>query len=199
MARGGLAVLGPPLGALLVVTVGSGWALAFDALTWLVAAVLLTAIKIPPRPAATERTSTWSELREGWSLFTGTTWLWAVVLGFGVLNAIHSGAWATLGPALAKDTIGKQGWGLVLSADSLGLIAMTLLLLRVNLKRPLLAGMLGCSLMGVPMVILGVAPHLGLLLVLTFIAGAGIELFNMGWNLAMQENIDERMLSRAYS
>ena len=31
------------------------------------------------------------------------------------------------------------------------------------------------------------------------LAGAGIELFNLGWNLAMQENIDERMLSRAYS
>ncbi|MFL6132196.1 MAG: MFS transporter [Nocardioidaceae bacterium] len=199
LSRVGLTVLGPALGALIVVTVGSGWALAFDALTWLLAAVFLMPVRIPPRPSVEEQPSTWRELREGWSLFIGTTWLWVVVLGFGVLNAIHTGAWSTLGPALAKDTIGKQGWGLVLSADSLGLIAMTLLLLRVNLKRPLLAGMLGCSLMGVPMVILGVAPHLGLLLVLTFLAGAGIELFSMGWNLAMQENIDERMLSRAYS
>ena len=30
-------------------------------------------------------------------------------------------------------------------------------------------------------------------------AGAGIEVFSMGWNLAMQENIDDDMLSRAYS
>jgi MFS family permease len=199
MTRGGLTVLGPTIGALLVVTVGSGWALAFDALTWLVAAALLTAIKIPPRPAATERTSTWTELREGWSFFAGTTWLWAVVLGFAVLNAIHSGAWFTLGPALAKDTIGPQGWGLVLSAESLGLLAMTVVLLRVNVQRPLFVGMLACSLMGVPMIVLGVAPHLVLLLVTTFVAGAGVELFSMGWNLAMQENIEDRMLSRAYS
>jgi MFS family permease len=27
----------------------------------------------------------------------------------------------------------------------------------------------------------------------------GIEVFGMGWNLAMQENIDDSMLSRAYS
>jgi len=80
-----------------------------------------------------------------------------------------------------------------------GLIAMTLVLLRLNIKRPLLAGMLGCSLMSVPLIALGVAPHLLLLLVLTFVAGAGIELFSMGWNLAMQENIEDRMLSRAYS
>ena len=32
-----------------------------------------------------------------------------------------------------------------------------------------------------------------------FVAGAGIELFSLGWNLAMQENIEERMLSRVYS
>jgi MFS family permease len=49
------------------------------------------------------------------------------------------------------------------------------------------------------MIVLGVAPQLVLLVVITFVAGAGIELFSMGWNLAMQENIEERMLSRAYS
>jgi len=37
------------------------------------------------------------------------------------------------------------------------------------------------------------------LVAVTFVAGAGIEVFSMGWNLAMQENIDDQMLSRAYS
>jgi MFS family permease len=199
LSRGGLTVVGPSLGALIVVTVGSGWALAFDAFTWLLATAFLMPVRIPPRPPVEDSTNTWRELREGWSLFIGTTWLWVVVLAFGVLNAIHTGAWYTLGPALAEDTIGKQGWGFVLSAESVGLIAMTLILLRLNIKRPLLTGMLGCSLMSVPLVALGVAPHLVLLVVLTFVAGAGIELFSMGWNLAMQENIEDRMLSRAYS
>ncbi len=122
-----------------------------------------------------------------------------MVLAFGVLNAIHSGAWFTLGPAAAKSTIGEQGWGLVLSAESVGLLVMTVVLLRVDVRRPLLVGMLGCSLMGVPMVVLGVEPNLAVLLVATFVAGAGIELFSIGWNVAMQENIDDAMLSRAYS
>ena len=76
---------------------------------------------------------------------------------------------------------------------------MTVILLRVNLRRPLLSGMLGCALMGIPMVILGVEPHLLALVVAAFVAGAGIEVFSIGWNLAMQENIDDEMLSRAYS
>jgi len=200
LVRNGLTVIGPAVGALLVVTVGSGWALAVDAVSWLVAAALLTPVRIPPREqASAQQSSMLSELREGWSLFVGTTWLWVVVLAFGVLNAIHAGAWFTLGPAVAKDTIGKQGWGLVLSAESLGLLVMTVILLRVNMRRPLLVGMLGCSLLSVPFLVLGTAPHLLVLVVVTFVAGAGMEVFGIGWNVAMQENIEDRMLSRAYS
>jgi MFS family permease len=199
LSRGGLTIVGPTIGALLVVTVGSGWALAADALTWLLAAGFLLPVRIPPRPTTGPAAGTLRELREGWSFFVSTRWLWVVVLAFGVLNAIHAGAWFTLGPAIAKATIGEQGWGLVLSAESIGLVSMTLVLLRLDVRRPLLVGMIGCSLMAVPLVVLGVAPHLVLLLVASFVAGAGIELFSIGWNLAMQENIDDSMLSRAYS
>ncbi len=199
MYRGALRVLGPTVAALLVVTVGPGWALAVDAVTWLVASLILVGVKLPARVRDAESTSTLTELREGWSLFVGTTWLWVVVLAFGVLNAIHMGALMTLGPALAKDTIGEQGWGYVLSAESVGLLLMTVIMLRRRLERPLLVGMLGMAFLGVPMVVFGTAPSLLPLLIAMFLAGAGIELFSLGWNLAMQENIEERMLSRAYS
>jgi MFS family permease len=36
-------------------------------------------------------------------------------------------------------------------------------------------------------------------MVAMFVAGAGTEIFGIGWNVAMQENIDDSMLSRAYS
>jgi MFS family permease len=49
------------------------------------------------------------------------------------------------------------------------------------------------------MVVLGAQPDLLVLVLAALIAGAGIELFGIGWNLAMQENIDDAMLSRAYS
>jgi MFS family permease len=199
LVRNGLTVLGPTVGALLVVTVGSGWALAFDALTWLVAAALLMPMRIPPRPPKAATNNTFHELREGWTYFRTTTWLWVIVLAFGVLNAIHAGAWFTLGPAAAKSTIGAQGWGLVLSAESIGLLVMTVILLRFPMRRPLFTGMLGCSLFSIPLVMLGLEPHLIALVVASFVAGAGMEMFGIGWNIAMQENIDEEMLSRAYS
>jgi MFS family permease len=200
LTRNGLAVLGPTVGALLVVTVGSGWALAIDAATWLVAALMLTPVRVPPRER-TESTSTITELREGWTFFWSTTWLWVIVVAFGVLNMIHTGTMQALGPAVAEDTagVGRQGWGLVLSAEAVGLLAMAVVLLRVRLERPLLWGMACISLAAVPMVMLGADPVLLVLVVAAFAGGAGIEVFSMGWNLAMQENIDDEMLSRAYS
>lgn len=200
MSRGGLAIIGPTLAALLVVSFGPGWALAIDALMWLVAALLISKVQIPPREKASKPSESMiTELREGWSVFIGHTWLWVVVLAFGFLNAIHTGAWFTLGPALAKDTIGEGGWGLVLSAESIGMLLMTVLLLKVRLRRPLFAGMLGCACFGLPLFMLGVDPHVVPLICVTFISGMGMEVFSLGWNLAMQENIDEDVLSRAYS
>ena len=87
----------------------------------------------------------------------------------------------------------------MLSAEAVGLLAMTLVLTRVRLRRPLLVGMLGMSVFGVPMIIMGLDPHLPMLVLGAFAAGMGMELFGLGWNLAMQEHIEERMLSRAYS
>ena len=157
-------------------------------------------MRIPPRPARTEESpSAIAELREGWTYFWQTTWLWVVVVAFCFLNAIHSGAIFILGPTVALETFGEQGWGLVLSAESAGLILMTIVMLRVPLQRPLLLGMLGISALGLPILMLGVRPELLVMIVAMFVAGAGTEVFSIGWNLAMQENIDEQMLSRAYS
>jgi MFS family permease len=200
LLRGSLNIIGPTVGALLVVTVGAGWALMADAITWFVAAVLLLPVDIPPRPPRTEaKPSAVAELREGWTFFWQTTWLWVVVVAFCFLNAIHAGSLFTLGPAVAKDTFGAEGWGLALSAESAGLLLMTIVMLRVRLERPLLLGMLGITTLGIPVLTLGLQPEVTVMVVAMFVAGAGTEVFSIGWNLAMQEHIDDDMLSRAYS
>ena len=197
-SRAGLAVIGPTIAALLVASAGAGWALAFDSLSWLAAALLLTRVRLPAREQRDEP-SMLRELREGWSVFTGNTWLWVVVAGFGVMNGIHAGAWFTLGPAIARESFGVRGWGYVLSAESVGLMLMTLIMLRVRIGRPLLTGMIGVGTFAVPLLMLGLDPHVVPLVVAAFLGGAGMEVFGIGWSVTMQEHIDERVLSRAYS
>ena len=198
MVRGALFAVGPTTAALLVVAVGPGWALAVDAATWLVALALLVPVRVPRRSDA-PTSGIAGDLREGWTYFRSTTWLWVVVLAFAALNMIMGGVWHTLGPVVAKDTIGIPGWGYVQSAQAVGLVLTSVVLLRVRIRHPLRAGMLGCMVFAGPLLMLGLEPVLLPLVVAMFLAGAGIEVFSLGWNLAMQENVPEEMLSRAYS
>ncbi|MBZ5737442.1 MFS transporter [Nocardioides mangrovi] len=200
MSRGALTIIGPSVAAVLVAGVGPGWALAADAATWLGAAVLLAPVRLPPRERHGSTPSMARELREGWDYVRSTTWLWVVVLAFGFMNVIHAGGLLTLGPALANDTdIGAHGWGLILSAEAFGVVAMTLVMMRVPVRRPLRSGMLGVAFLGLPLIVLGAHPQTGAVMVVAVLAGMGTEVFNLGWNLAMQEHVPDEMLSRAYS
>ncbi len=200
MVRGTLAVIGPSTAAVLVVTVGPGWAIAIDATTSILAALLLIPVDLPAPARSDEPGAVLRDLRAGWGYFRRTEWLWVVVLAFLFLNMIHAGALSTLGPALAKEgEIGEGGWGLILSATAVGLLASTAVMLRVRMRRPMLYGMLGISVEGLALVAIGLELTLPLLLVMAVLTGVGVEIFSLGWNLAMQEHVPEDMLSRAYS
>jgi MFS family permease len=198
LSRNGLYVVGPTVATALVVTVGSGWALAVDALTWLVAAGCMGLLRVPA-VGRQQPTSVLHDLRVGWGEFTSRTWVWLVVVSVGVMNVIIAGVWVTLGPVIAKDSFGIGPWGWVLSAQSFGLLVMTVLLTRVSLRRPLLAGMVGLLLTALPMLVLGIDPEVVPLVLLSFAAGAGMEVFGIGWSTALQEQVPEEVLSRVFS
>jgi MFS family permease len=123
-----------------------------------------------------------------------------VVASFGLLNAIASGAFNTLGPVLATQTdIGESGWGLIRSAQAVGFLLCSVVLIRIHLRRPLLAGMVAVAFGGAPMIVLGLEPLLVTGMLAAFAAGFGTQVFGLGWDLAMQEHVPDEMLSRAYS
>jgi MFS family permease len=198
LTRAALMVIGPSVAAVLVVGVGAGWALLIDAITWLLAAVLLLPISLP-RAVATD-TSMLAELREGWQFFRATTWLWLVVAVCGLLNALAEGGLTALGPVRADDTsIGAHGWGLAMSVQALGALGATLVLMRWRLERPLVVALLAGAMFGFPMVALGAWPSTGPLVIASLLSGVGAQTFSLGWHVAMQENVPDQMLSRAYS
>jgi MFS family permease len=195
-----LMVLGPAVSGVLVAVVGPGWALAVDGTTYLLAMLVLTRVRIPRPADGQERGGAIADLREGWTYFRGTTWLWVVVASFSVLNAISSGGFSTLGPVLAAQTdIGEAGWGLIRSAQAVGFLVCSLILIRISFRRPLLWGMAAVALNGIPMLVLGLQPVLVAAMIGAFLAGLGTQVFGLGWDLAMQEHVPEEMLSRAYS
>jgi MFS family permease len=76
---------------------------------------------------------------------------------------------------------------------------MTLVMLKLRLRRPLRAGMLGICLLAGPMIVLGVHPSLLALVPLAFLGGCGVEVFAIGWQTAMHEHIPNDVMSRVAS
>ncbi len=200
-SRSSLGIVGPAVAGLLVVGVGPGWALAADALTYAVAIVALSRVRLRREERTRERVSTIRELREGWGEFTSRQWLWVIVLAFGITNAIHVGVIGVVGPLVAKTTpaIGEAGWGVILSAEAVGTVLMTLVMMRLRLTYPLRAGMIATAVVSVPLAMLGLAPALVPLALAFLVGGAAIEVFGVGWNTALHEHVPVAVLSRVSS
>jgi MFS family permease len=198
--RSAVTIGGPVIAGILVATAGPAWAMVVQAIGWLIAIPILALVKLPP-PAHGGGTTMFHDLRIGWQEFWSRSWLWTVVLAFMIMNAIHVGAWGVVGPYIAKnnDMLGIAGWGWVVSAEGVGVLLMTLLLLWFPLRRPLRFGMIGMAAFAIPLTVLGAHPAVVLLAIAAFIAGAGVEIFNTGWNLALMENVPGEKLSRVSS
>ena len=192
-------IAGAAAGGILVATVGSGWALAFDALTYLAAAAVLGLMRIPPT-ARVHATNVLADLREGWQEFSSRTWLWAIVIGFGFLNATHQGSSNVLGPAIARDELGgAAAWGLILAGQAAGLVLGGLVLLRFRPRRPLLTGCAAVALMVPGLLLLALHAPVPVIVAAYVLAGVGIELFGVLWDLSLQEHVPQEKLSRVYS
>ncbi|MET8151881.1 MFS transporter [Actinoplanes sp. NPDC049668] len=198
----GAVIVGAPLGGVIVATSGPGWGIAIDAAAFALSAVAFGLLRVPPAagaPAAAARSGIITDLRTGWTEFRSRTWLWVVVAGFSVINAALSGGISVLGPVVADETVGRRAWGLVLAAQTVGMVLGAVLALRLRVRRLLFVGVLCTAFEVLPMLTLGVAPHLGLLLGAAFLAGAGIEQFSVAWETTMQEHIPTDRLARVYS
>jgi MFS family permease len=192
-------IAGAAIGGLVVAATNPGVGLAFDAASFLIAALFLGLIRLPPG-LRMEGSNFLGELSEGWREFISRPWLWAIVLQFGFVNAVEQGTEQVLGPAIAKDHFGgAAAWGIVLTAQSVGLIAGGLLLLRFRPRRILLAATLG-FLLTIPflLALAGPIPLVGIIAAAA-LAGIGIEIFGILWDTAMQQEIPQEKLSRVSS
>jgi MFS family permease len=192
-------IAGAALGGLVVAATSPGIGIAVDAASFLVAAVLVAMIRLPAT-LRMEASNFFADLTEGWREFSSRTWLWVIVLQFGFVNAMILGVEGVLGPAVAKEHLGgAAAWGLILTAQSLGLIAGGLLLLRLRPRRLLLTGTLAFLLtIPFPLGLAGPLPVAALIL-LAATAGIGLEIFGIMWDTTMQQEIPQEKLSRVYS
>lgn len=192
-------ITGQALGGVVVATAGAGYAIAFDAVSYGLAAVALQAMS-SRAPARTGATTVFQELRAGWHDFWSRSWLWSIVLQFGFVNAAWVGALSVLGPAMSKAHFGGAGgYAAMLIAMQVGFISSGLVLLRWRPHHILRTATFAVFAFALPLLTMVRPESVVVVVAAMFIAGYCSEIFGVLWDTAYQQEIPAEMLSRVTS
>lgn len=203
MASNGGLIAGAALGGVLVAVVGSGFAIAVDAVSFFVAGLLVFSFRHASKPHVSGE-SMLGDLTHGWRVFTSFRWVVVVVASFSIIVMALYGAEQVMGPVFAVEQYGgeKQGakaWSAVLAVQAAGLLVGAIVASRVRIRRPMLFGMLITLTLPIWLVTLAFAAPLWVVAAGSFAWGLSIELFQVLWFTALQTNVPREALSRVGS
>jgi MFS family permease len=191
-------LVGPALGAAMVLTVGAGAAFALDAATFLLSAELLRHVRPRARgDAPAVRESVITDLRAGWREVRSRTWVWATIAAFSGVVLCAYAQWYALAPVLSRDIYGSVGvFGLLESVAGGGAVIGALLGIRGRPRRPMVIGLVLTLLWPLQSLAFAAASPLAVVVVLAFGAGLGFTLFEVWWATALVRHIPPQALSR---
>jgi MFS family permease len=199
LAESSTRVVGAGIGGIAVAVAGPGWAIAFDAASYLASALILVRMRIA-RVAAERGETILRELIAGWHEFRSREWLWVVVVCASVGNLVATASFAVLGPLIAKRYLGgAPAYGAILAAQGAGFIAGGLLSLRWRPARPLLVSTIFMLPTALEIACFAAIRNTAVIATVAFCAGVGIETFGVNWVTALQQHIPGNVLSRVSS
>ena len=192
-------IAGPGIGGLVVTVASPAWALAGDAATFACSALLVASLHVGTA-ARSHSQSMRADLREGWREVRSRTWMWTIIVYFGLYQLTLFPTLLVLGPVVADDELGgATAWGLILAFQAVGSLAGGLLALRIRFERPLVATVVLAMLLPWLLYLLAVPAPLALLLGFTLVASACLTLDDAVWSATLQRHIPERAISRVSS
>lgn len=190
---------GAALGAWLVNSMGAGYALAFDSATFILAGVLVISVA-KDAPRIKRQTSPIADLGEGWREVRSRTWLWTMIVSFGVCQIAYFPALTVLGPDIARRHLGgASAWAEIITAELIGGIIGGAISFKIRFPRPLLMA----NLVSIPIIAQLVGFAVGwpfiMLVACTFFTGVGFSISGMIWFTTLQRLIPGESLSRVSS
>lgn len=193
------ATVGPLASGVIVATVGAGWALVLDGLTFGGSVLLLSRVSLPPRPAGPEPVGFLAELRDGLREVRARSWVW-VSMGYFTVFHMAIGGFLVLGPAtVAARPHGAVRWGAAIAALGLGQVVGNAVALRVQPRYLLRVGRYVALLCAPVFLALASAAGLPVLLASALLLGVGVSLPDALWTTALQQHVPERAISRVVS
>jgi hypothetical protein len=195
MAAGSIA--GPAIAGGLVAVSSPGVALAIDAGTYGVSALLLARVKRYTRTKTAQRFV--DDLRAGFAEIRSRMWLWSTIVALSIVNAATVG-FMVLGALIVRRHLGGAGaWALILALEGVGALIGGSALLRVSPRRPLLVATVIGIVPVIPTFLMAIPAALALIAVAALMAGTGEMVFNALWETTLQRHVPEAMRSRVSS
>jgi hypothetical protein len=140
------------------------------------------------------------DLVHGWREFTSRRWVWLVVLLFSLSNFGFTAAIGVLGPVLSLEEFGgASSWAAVMVSFSLGTLVGVLVAMRLTPVHPMFVGMIAQLVVALPLFAMAVPTSLVVLVVVAFVCGVGVDVFEIMWITSLQKHIPPESLSRVSS
>ena len=112
---------------------------------------------------------------------------------------LYGGVQGVLGPIVVGDDVGRAAWGYALSTLMAGFVVGGVVCTRWKPRRALGVGVWFLGLTAAFPLAIALSDHLAVILLGAFLHGFGLEIFSVGWDLSIQQNIEPDKLARVYS
>lgn len=189
---------GPAAAGLLIAAFGPGLVFAVDAATFLVSAVSLGLLRLPPRRLP-PRGSFRADLAVGWHELAIRPWYWLNLIAHAMWNFAIP-AYYVLGPVIAARMLGgASAWGVISASWAAGAVAGGLIALRLRPRRPLIVGNLVLVLGALPLLALAVPLGTGEIAIAAAFGCGAMIFVNSVWTATMQQLIPAEVRSRVDS
>ena len=203
LTRSIASIAGPALAGVLVVSAGSGEAIAVDAATFVVSALCLVRMRPEAETGAAiaeaseEREPFLAGLRRGWEEVRSRTWLTWGLIAMSVYHVFVLPSVFVLGPALAERQLdGASSWAAIVACFGIGGVLGNVVALRLPLRRPVFTAALALVGASTQAAIIGSGLGTAGIAALELLAGVCVALFFTLWDLSIQEQVPPHAVSR---
>lgn len=192
-------IIGTLGGGILVSSVGAGWGLLVDAMSFFIAGVIVWFLPIAGRMKE-KSPGIIHDLVVGWREFISRSWVIAMVISFALINMAFESMLSVLGPLNFSDPVtGPRQWSYNLAGLSIGMLLGGIWALKVKIGRPLYLAMVLIALSAVWDYALAFDFPMFFSVLAAVFSGISLEIFMVTWNTSLQSHVPEESYSRVSS
>ncbi|MCX6444781.1 MAG: MFS transporter [Actinobacteria bacterium] len=192
-------IFGTLTGGVVVATVGAGWGLLADAISFFIAGAIVWSLPIIGI-AKDKSPGILHDLIVGWKEFISRSWVIAMVFAFALINMAFESTLSVLGPLNFSDPkSGPKEWSYNLAGLSFGMLIGGIWVLKRKIRRPLFLAMILIAVSAIWDFSLALDLPLLFTIFTSILSGISVEVFMVTWNTSLQSHVPEESYSRVSS